>query len=130
MKVIERRDLAPQVLSLQMAMLEMPQITEELVHHFARGLYAREMRVPRGTLVVGKLHRYDCLNFIIQGVAEVASADGRYQVKAPEIFTSPAGTKRAIMALEDLIWVTVHASKETDLDKLETELIEEEICLG
>jgi len=41
------------------------------------------------------------------------------------IFSSPAGSKRASVALEDTIWITVHANpdNERDVDKLEARLV-------
>jgi hypothetical protein len=113
--------------ALQEAMRELPQIKEELFHHFCHGVYARQMNVPAGTVLVGKTHVRDCINFIMQGEVEVVSPEGKFRIKAPEIFVSPAHTKRAMVVIEDLVWVTVHASSERDLDKLEAELICEDI---
>ena len=113
--------------ALQESMRELPQLEEELFHHFCHGVYARQMNVPRGTVLVGKTHKRDCINFIMAGEVEVVSPEGKTRIKAPEIFVSPAGTKRAMVAITDLSWVTVHASNERDLDKLEAELIEVEV---
>jgi len=129
-EVIERADSevaqVSRILALQEAMRSLPQIKEELFHHFCHGVYARQMNIPAGTVIVGKKHKRNCINFIMAGEVEVVSAEGKTRIKAPEIFVSPAGTKRAMVALSDLTWVTVHASQETDLDKLEDELIEVE----
>lgn len=112
--------------ALEISMRELPQFEEELHHHFCHGVYARQMNVPKGTVLVGKTHKRDCINFIMAGEVEVVSPEGKQRIKAPEIFVSPARTKRAMVVLEDLVWVTVHASEERDLDKLESELIEDE----
>lgn len=112
--------------ALQDAIKQMPQIQEELVHHFTDGLYGREMRVPAGTILVGKTHKKPCFNIILEGEVEVRAPEGAFRVKAPEFFISPAGTKRAMAVISDLTWITVHPSNETDLDKLELELIEAE----
>ena len=112
------------IVALEESMRAMPQIEEELHHHFCHGVYAREMRVPKGTVLVGKKHKRDCINFILAGEVEVVSAEGKQRIKAPEVFNSPAGTKRAMVVIEDLTWITVHASEQTDLDRLEEELIE------
>ena len=111
--------------ALQEAMRELPQFKETLFHHFCHGVYARQMNVPAGTVLVGKTHKRDCINFIMQGEVEVVSPEGKTRIKAPEIFVSPANTKRAMVVIDDLVWVTVHASDETDLDKLEAELIDD-----
>ena len=120
--VVQKR----KVLKLQEVMLQMPQFEEELHHHFCEGVYAREMRIPAGVVVVGKTHVRDCINFIMKGECEVVSAEEKARIKAPHVFVSPAGTKRAMVAISDLIWITVHASNERDLDKLEAELIRED----
>lgn len=123
--VKERREA---IAGLQRVMESMPEsrhFQEELFHHFADGLYAREMRIPAGSLIVGKQHKYPCLNFIMAGSAEVRSHEGAKRYDAPHIFTSEAGTKRAMYAVSDLTWVTVHPTCETDLERLEESLIDD-----
>lgn len=112
--------------ALQEAMRDLPQYQEQLFHHFCDGLYGREMRVPAGTRLVGKTHRKPCFNFILQGEVDVFSPEGHTRISAPEFFISPAKTKRAMVAITDLVWITVHPSHETDLEKLEAELIEDD----
>lgn len=102
---------------------ELPPLNEETFHHFARGLYAREMRIKADSLVVGKIHRYPCLNFIMEGIAEVRTDQGAFRVEAPCVFESGSGTKRAIYAVTDLTWITAHPSNNRNLDDLERELI-------
>lgn len=112
--------------ALESAMRELPQLKEELRHHFAHGIYGREMWVPAGTVLVGKIHRYSCINVILQGIVEVRSQEGAYRIEAPYVFVSPGGTKRAMIALTDLVWMTVHPADSEDLDQLERELILED----
>jgi len=52
------------------------------------------------------------------------SEDGIDEFVAPAIIISQPGTKRAIHALEDTVWTNIHATNETDLDKLVEELTE------
>jgi hypothetical protein len=47
-------------------------------------------------------------------------------LKAPEIFVSEVGIKRAVFALTDCLWVTIHLTEhagEENLDKIEDEVI-------
>lgn len=97
----------------------------EIKHHFAKGVYAREMFLPKGGLVVGKIHRYDHFSIIKQGEAMVADEDGSWIAKAPDFFKSKAGVKRVIGAIEDLVWITIHVTNETDLTRIEQEVIAE-----
>lgn len=77
------------------------------------------------SLVVGKIHKYPCLNFIMAGIAEVRTDQGAFRVEAPYIFESGSGTKRAIYAVTDTIWITVHPTDNRNPEDLERELIAE-----
>jgi hypothetical protein len=108
---------------LEALMRREPQVEIEPVHHFANGLYAREITIPAGTLLTGKIHRTEHLNVISKGRIVVWTEDGMKEVSAPFTMVSRPGTKRVGYALEDTVWITIHATTETDLVKLEAELI-------
>ena len=88
-------------------------------HHFAPGVYARELFIPKGTVLTGKIHKTEHLNIISQGKISVATEDGPKLIEAPHIMVSKPGTKRAGYAHEDTTWITIHVTDETDLDKIE-----------
>lgn len=94
-----------------------------LKHHFADGCYVREIFIPKGTIVVGKIHKHSHPNFIVKGRVLVVTEAGRNYFEAPCFMISPASTKRVVYTLEDTIWVTVHVTKEKDLNKIEDEII-------
>lgn len=95
-----------------------------LKHRFADGIYVRDIFFPKGMLVVGKIHRHAHPNFLMSGeVTVVSEAHGKQRFKAPHSWVSEPGTKRIIYAHEDSLWITVHATDETDLVKIEEELI-------
>lgn len=88
--------------------------------------YARQVFLPKGTLVIGKIHKHQHLNFILKGKVSVSTEHGKKIIEAPSSFVSEVGLKRAVVAEEDTIWVTVHLTKyssEDDLDKVEDEVI-------
>lgn len=87
--------------------------------------YAREMLIPKGTLIIGKIHRHQHLNFISQGEVIVATEFGNKHLKAPCTFVSEVGLKRAVYALEDTLWTTVHLTEHGSEEKLG--MIEEEV---
>lgn len=93
----------------------------EVKHTFTDGVYAREIFLPKDSMVVGKIHRHDHLNFISKGRVTVYTKDGLRTYQAPCTMVSTAGTKRAVYAHEDTVWTTIHAnpSNETDLSKIE-----------
>lgn len=94
-----------------------------LTHTFADGVYVREIFIPKGTLVVGKIHKHSHPNFLLKGDVSVATEDGVSRIKAPSSMISKAGTKRVVFAHEDTVWVTVHVTDSQDLVKIEEEII-------
>lgn len=94
-----------------------------LKHHFAPGLYAREIFIPAGILIIGKIHRHSHVNTISKGKCVVATEFGLQELEAPHSFVSQPGVKRAVLALEDTIWTTYHPTDETDLEKIEEYVI-------
>jgi hypothetical protein len=105
----------------------------KLTHHFTPKdekygchAYAREMLIPKGTLIIGKIHRHQHLNFISKGKVRVFTEFGEKELEAPCTFVSEVGLKRAVYAEEDTLWTTVHLTEfgaENDLDKIEAEVI-------
>lgn len=101
-------------------MLTMPQLELPVKHHFSYGVYARELFIPKGTTLTGKIHKYEQLNILSQGEISVLTEEGVKRVKAPFHIVSPAGTKRIAYAHEDCVWTTVHGTDEKDLEKIES----------
>jgi len=98
--------------------IEIPQ-----TDHFSKGVYAREIRVPKGAFVVGKIHKFENLNILSQGEMTVFSIEGIKRVKAPVTVVSPAGVKRLAFAHEDCVWTTIHGTKERNVEKIEKKFI-------
>jgi hypothetical protein len=105
------------------AKLSDTQIDVPITHHFSKSVYAREMRLPKGALIVGKIHRHANMNILSQGEVSVLSIDGVMRVKAPHTFVASPGAKRMIYAHEDCVWTTIHGTEETDVEKIEDEFI-------
>lgn len=113
-----------QILRLEDHMRLMPQLPIEPVHHFALGIYAREIRIPAGTLLTGEIHRTEHMNILSAGTITVWTEDGMRTLSAPFTLVSQPGTKRVGYAHTDVVWTTVHGTHERDLDRLRAELIE------
>lgn len=117
------------IMQLEKRMIEDPEsfgakpISLDVRHHFAPGIYARELYIPAGTLLTGKIHKTEHLNILVMGRIEISNLGESKEMVAPLTFVSPPGTKRAGYAHEDCIWITIHATDETDLDKLEKDIV-------
>lgn len=114
----------------------------DVTHHFSEGLYARELRIPAGTTLVGHIHLQGQINFLMSGTIRVTTDTGVETLTAPRIIVSEPGTKRAGHALTDTVWVTVLATSETDLAVMAEQVLakgfedprlklkQEALCLG
>jgi hypothetical protein len=91
----------------------------KLFHYFAPGIYARELHIPAGMTLTGKIHKYSQLNILSKGRISVLTEDGIVEVEAPFTVVSPAGTKRIAYAHTDCVWTTILNTDETDVDKIE-----------
>lgn len=111
------------ILSFEEELRKLPQTDIPPVHYFADGIYAREITIPKGTVLTGKIHKTEHLNIISKGEISVVTEEGNKRIVSPCTFVAKPGTKRVGYAHEDTVWTTIHASKEKDLEKLELELI-------
>lgn len=119
------KSLRDQIMAAEQVMALMPQVEIEPTHRFADGVYAREILIPAGTLLTGKVHRNNDLNIVLYGHMSVLTEDGMKEVRGPLTFTACAGVKQMGYAYEDTLWVTIHATPERDLDILEKTLFVE-----
>jgi hypothetical protein len=121
-------DSREKITFLERKMAQLPQVEVELVHYFKNGMYAREMRVPKGTVISGKIHSTGTIGVLAKGTMRVWGEDGTAKtVAAPYIHTAEPGFKRVGFAVDDVVWVTVHRTDSTELYQIEKdEFIAEE----
>lgn len=113
---IQKRE---QIIALEEAMKELPQIEISVFHYFAKGLYAREVRIPKGALCVGKIHRHEHLNILISGKIRIQSEDADIVVEAPATFVASAGVKKVLFAIENTVFMNVLATDITDIEEID-----------
>ena len=116
-------EIRSRILDLESRMQGLEQLDLPLKHHFAEGSYGREIFVPKGSLVIGKIHKHSHVNVVSQGECSVLTEFGVDRIKAPFTFVSKPGTKRVVYTHEDTIWTTIHVTDETDLEKVEDVVI-------
>lgn len=112
------------IVRLQEMMVQLPQAELETFHHFADGMYARVLPRPAGTLIVGKVHKREHFYIVAKGRVQVSTDGETKTLEAGTVLVSKPGTKRAVLALEDSICLTVHRTKYKNLQKIEKQLIE------
>lgn len=95
-------------------------------HIFSEGIYTREIFIPAGTMLVGKIHKHSHPNFLVSGTVRlITEFDGFEEITGPRFMISKAGTKRGLYAVTDLVWITVHhnPTNTQKLDELEKHVI-------
>ena len=92
-------------------------------HSFADGCYIREIFNPAGEIIVTKIHKKEHPFFLMKGNMTILTENGFEYREAPYYGITYPGTKRVIYTHTDCLFVTVHVTNETDLEKIEEEVI-------
>lgn len=111
------------VMALEAHLRRMTQVDIRLVHYFAPGLYIREMHVPAGVTITGRIHRTEHVCVLSKGTVSVTIDGNVKTLDAPYIVHAMPGSKRALHAHTDYVWANLHRTRETDMNKIEHELL-------
>jgi hypothetical protein len=103
-----------------------PQVDCPVQNFFAPGVYLRVMTIPAGVMLTGAVHKTKHLNIVLRGHIAASTDHDVAERRGGDIFVSGPGLKRAGLALEETVWITVHENptNETDMDKLVPMLVE------
>lgn len=113
-----------QIERLQGEMVKMPQVELQTEHYFVPGMYCRRVFRPAGTLIVGKVHKQPHFFLCAKGEIIAWTEKGMKKLQAGDVVECQPGTKRVTLSTQDSIGVTIHKTDKTDLDEIETELVE------
>lgn len=109
--------------ALQATMDALPQVDIPLQHFFAKGLYARQGIVKRGTVVVGAIKKISHINIISSGDVSIFTEEGERRITGAATMVAAPGTKRVAYAHEDTLWTTIMGTDETDVAVIEETLL-------
>ena len=85
-------------------------------HHFCAGLYGRELFIPAGMAVVGKVHANENMFLLLRGRLQIATEAGPVEIAAPWLSITQPGQQRAVFALEDSVCMNIHANPDDERD--------------
>lgn len=105
------------------AILESDQTDLNTKHHFSDNVYAKEMTLPKGHVALSHRHVYSHLSCLAKGKCIVMTDGEQNEYTAPAMIEIKAGVEHQIEALEDVTWFCIHATKETDPDKIDRVVI-------
>jgi hypothetical protein len=121
------------MMELENRLSKMEQVDIPTTHIFSGGVYIREIAVPKGTIIIGKRHRHESCNILMKGSMILYMGENvpTQRITGPLLFTSPPNTRKMAYCEEDVVFLNLHPTQETDLDKIEQEFIipEEEYLL-
>ena len=104
----------------------LPQVDLPVKHHFAPGVYVREIFMPAGSRVIGKVHKTRHLNIVISGKITIWTVHGRMDITGPCTFESMGGVQKVLYMHTDCIYMTVHANPD---DETRDDIIEERVIM-
>ena len=88
-------------------------------HRFSGDMYMREITIPAGTLLTGRIHKFDHFDIMLSGKIMVSTDDGEPRImEGLHLMEGKAGKKRAGYALEDTHWITVHSAQERNPEEM------------
>jgi quercetin dioxygenase-like cupin family protein len=95
----------------------------EITHHFSSGVYAKEVIIPAGRLLVQHKHAHDHMSILASGRVVVSIGDRKREYSAPAVINIPAGVSHSVASIADSVWFCVHHTNETDPDEIDAQLI-------
>ena len=98
-------------------------ISDQTLHHFSDGLYAKEMHVPEGFIIQKHTHSFNHLSILAKGKVVVIQGDDAVVLNAPACLEIEKDVIHGIRALTDCVWFCIHATDEKDVSKVDEVLI-------
>lgn len=105
-----------ELIRLEQEVALMPQANCPLRHFFAKGLYIRELTVPKGVVLTGAIHLVECVSVVAKGVILISDGAFTVRLEAPFTMIVPAGTKKAGFALEETVWIDSYPNPDDERD--------------
>lgn len=97
-----------------------------LKHAFLDGAYFRQITIPAGIALTGKIHTHETCNLVTKGKIAIVSEFDEQIIEAPFMYISQPGAKKACYTLEETTIINGHITDETDLEKIERDVTSDE----
>lgn len=94
-----------------------------ITHHFGGGVYVKETRIPANMRLTQHVHEHDHLSVLVSGEVIVRVDGVLTSHTAPAVLTIASGKAHEVVCLTDTIWMCIHATDETDPEKVDQVLI-------
>jgi quercetin dioxygenase-like cupin family protein len=94
-------------------------------HVFSGREYAKRINIPAGYYIEQHIHNYDHISILAKGVVFLTVGDSIQELHGPTEVVIVAGKVHRIDAITDSVWYCIHATEETDSQKVDATLIRE-----
>ena len=102
-------------------------MVQDVIHHFSDGLYAKETFIPKDMILKQHEHTYSHLSILAKGSVVLNKEGDLIVYKAPCCINIKKDISHGVLALEDCVWYCIHATDETDENKVDNVLIKKEV---
>ena len=87
------------------------EVGEVIENYTAEGVYLRLMKIGPGKLAISHVHKYSCVSIMLEGELILLKDDKtNKRIKAPFVFESEGGIRRAIYTLTKVQFATAHGT--------------------
>lgn len=93
-----------------------------LTEYFVDGAYVRSLLIPKGVTIVSALWKKERLWVIASGDVTFTTELGTRRVKGPFVEMAPYGSKVALYAHEDTLWLAITGTESNNSDEVEEEM--------
>ena len=101
------------------AMLQGPSIEMPVKHIFHAGMYAREIVIPKDTLIVGRIHKFDHFDIMASGDITVSTDYGEpKRLKGFNLIESFSGKQKVAYTHEETVWINFNCAEERDPEEM------------
>ena len=123
-----RKERREKITAFEEALKTLPQAECRTVlkHAFLDGAYFRQISIPAGIALTGKIHSCHTINMLTKGRFAIVTEWGEQVIDAPYMYISDPGTKKACYTITDCIFINCHTTWETDLEKIEAAVTADE----
>lgn len=112
---VEQEQIKP-VIELEKALMQLPQVDLPVCNDFCSGIYARTLIIPAGVCLTGAIHKDESFFVVRSGVLIVTTDDGPQQVGPGFMSITRPNSKRAGLAVTDVVCTTFHANPQGEQD--------------
>lgn len=101
---------------LEHELKKLPQAEFPLGNYFAPGVYVGTMLIRKDHVLVGAVHKTRHIALVAKGKIAIDCDGGARIFEAGDVMISEPGVKRSGVALEDTIFVNIHANPTDETD--------------